>query len=75
MVYEVGSLDLNPTTNLRDLVKRCIEELGPETKEELIDVIITAWESIEMSLVNKLVDLIPKRFEQAMKNERGHISC
>jgi hypothetical protein len=33
--------------------------LGPETKEELMDVIITVWEGIEMSLVNKLVASIP----------------
>jgi hypothetical protein len=30
--------------------------VGSETKEELIDVITTAWEGIEMSPVNKLID-------------------
>jgi hypothetical protein len=34
--------------------------IGPETKEELIGIIITAWEGIEISLANKLVDSMPK---------------
>jgi hypothetical protein len=41
------------------LLKSCIKELGPETKEELIDVIVTACEGIKMSLMKKRVDSMP----------------
>jgi hypothetical protein len=51
-----------------------VNELGPDTKEELIDVIITAWEGIKMSLMNKLVDSTPERLEEVMKNEGDQIS-
>jgi hypothetical protein len=39
-------LDLNLSEDLCARLKRHVEQLGPETKEELIDMIITAWEGI-----------------------------
>jgi DNA-directed RNA polymerase subunit F len=39
-----------------------------EIKEDLIDVIIMTWEGIQVSLVNKFVDLMPERLED-MRNE------
>jgi transposase len=47
--WPTGSPDLNPTENIWAILKRPVKELGPETKEELIDVIITAWQGIEKS--------------------------
>jgi hypothetical protein len=44
-----------------------------DTKKQLIDVVITAGKGAETSLVNKLVDLMPERLEERMKNEGGHI--
>jgi hypothetical protein len=70
-----GSPDLSPIEDLWAIPKRQVEELGPETKEGLIDVIITAWENIEMSLVNNLVDSMLERLEEVMRNEVGCISC
>jgi hypothetical protein len=67
-------LDLNGIENSLAILRKHIEELGPEAKEELIDTIITAWEGIKMFLVNKLVDPMPERFEGLMGNEGGHIS-
>jgi hypothetical protein len=55
----VGSPDLKLTEDRCAILKRRVEGLGPEAKEKLIDVIIViivAWEGIEMSVVNKLVD-------------------
>jgi hypothetical protein len=42
------------------ILKRGVEELGPESKEELINLIIAEWEGIEISLVNKLIDSMPE---------------
>jgi hypothetical protein len=61
-------LDLNLLENLWGILKRCVEELEPETKEKLIDVIITAREGITMSLANKLVSSMPERLEEVMRN-------
>jgi transposase len=43
-----GSPDLNPIESLWAILKRRVEELGPRTKDELIEVIVTAWESIDV---------------------------
>jgi hypothetical protein len=59
-VWRAGSPDFNPSENIWAIRKRHVEELSPETKEELIDVIITVWTGIEMFLVNKLIDSIPE---------------
>jgi hypothetical protein len=59
---------LNLTENLWAILKRCAEELGRQTKEELIEVIIAVWESVEMSLVNKHVDSIASRLNEVVLN-------
>jgi hypothetical protein len=77
MVYRdgrPGSLDLNPTEDIWAILKRRVEELGSDTKEQCIDVIITARKGAKMSLVNKLVDSMPERLEEIMRNEGSHIS-
>jgi hypothetical protein len=37
-------------------VNRRVGELGRQQKEELIEVVIMAWKSIELSLVSRLMD-------------------
>jgi hypothetical protein len=69
-----GSPDLNPIENLWAIMKRRVEELRSDTKEELINVIITAWEGIEMSSVNTFVDSMPEQLEEVITNEGSHIS-
>jgi hypothetical protein len=45
-----------------------------ETKKELINGTITAWESSEICLVNRLVDQMPEQFGEVITNEEDHIS-
>jgi hypothetical protein len=40
--WPAGSLDLSPIENLWAIGKRRVGELGPQQKEELIEVVITA---------------------------------
>jgi hypothetical protein len=69
-----GWWDLNPTENLPAMLKTRAEEFGPETNEELIDMMTTTWECVKMSLVSKFVDSMPKRLEGVMRNEGSLIS-
>jgi uncharacterized protein (DUF39 family) len=55
-------------------VKQRVEELGPQTKDELIDVVTTAWESIELSLVNHLMESMPTRLNEVVLNQGAHRS-
>jgi hypothetical protein len=56
-----GSPEVNPIENLWAIPKRRVKELGPENQEELINMITTASEGLEISLANKLVDSMPER--------------
>jgi hypothetical protein len=64
----------NSIENIWVILKRRVKQLGPETNEELVTVIVTAREGIEVPLANKLTDLMPERHEEVMRNEGGHIS-
>jgi hypothetical protein len=70
---QVQELVLTPHVSLAILKSR-VEELGSETKKKMIDMIITAWESIQMSLMNKPADSMPERLGKVMRNEGGHDS-
>jgi hypothetical protein len=61
--WRAGSPNTNPVENLWTIPKRGVKELGSEIEEELIDMIIAAWEGIKISLANRLVDSIPERLK------------
>jgi hypothetical protein len=52
-----------------------VEELGPEAKKKLIDVMIVTWEGIKMSLANMFIDSMPEQLGEVMRNKGSHISC
>jgi hypothetical protein len=52
-------------------------ELGPQTKDELIDIIMTARELIEVSLVNKFMGSMSRRYCTALAEvigRSGHVN-
>jgi hypothetical protein len=72
--WPAGSPDLNPIENLWVIVKRRVGELEPQTKNELINVVMTAWELIELSLVNHLMEPMPTRLDEVVMNQGAHTS-
>jgi hypothetical protein len=46
-----------------------VEQLMPQTKKDLIAVINTASESVEMLLMNKLIDSIPNQLHEMIANQ------
>jgi hypothetical protein len=38
------------------IIKRDIEELQPGSKEELLDGLVNVWDSLEMNIINALID-------------------
>jgi hypothetical protein len=42
-------------------MKRLVEGLQPQTKEELINVLIDVWNTLDMELINALVDSMTRR--------------
>jgi hypothetical protein len=57
------SPDLNFIEALTTIMKRRVEELQPKTKEELINVLIDVWETLDMSLSNALADSMTQRLD------------
>jgi hypothetical protein len=51
-----------------------MEELGPQTKDEFIDVVMTACESLEFSLVNHLMESMPTRLNEVVMNQEARTS-
>jgi hypothetical protein len=68
------SPNLNPIENLWVILKRRVEKLQPMTKDHLIDILIDAWEHLEMGIVNALVDLMPRRMILVIQKGGDRIS-
>ena len=68
--------DLNPVENLCAIIKRRLLEHDCSTMSKLIEVIISKWcrddEIVKTYL--KLIESMPKRISQSIKNKEGHIS-
>lgn len=56
-----NSPDLNPIENFWLLLKRSVEELEPQTIEELINVSFDTWENYEVDDIHNLIDSVPNR--------------
>ena len=61
--WPANSPDLNPIEHLWAILKYRMRERKPKTIQELIDVIMEEWESIDMSLINSLVESFEKRLK------------
>jgi hypothetical protein len=55
------SPDLNRIENLWAIMKRRAEGLHPKTKEELINVLMDVWNTLDMVLINALIDSMTRR--------------
>jgi hypothetical protein len=64
-----GSPDLNPIENMWAVLKHRVEELRPGTKEELITLVIATWDAADISLVNNLVDSVPRRLQEVVQRQ------
>jgi hypothetical protein len=58
-----NSPDLNPMENGWNLLKHKLIGKEYDTKEEFTKDIIDKWEEIDLSIVNKLIDSMPKRLQ------------
>jgi transposase len=63
------SPDLNPIENLWAIIKRKRQKLFgvPRSKRELIEQILTIWDSLDVKLLESLVDSFERRLEAVIK--------
>lgn len=69
MVWPSQSPDLNPIENLWADVKKAVSLKRPSNKEELWRVVEIAWKSIDIDTCKKLVNSMPRRCEQVIRNK------
>ena len=67
-----NSPDLNPIENLWHILRSNIRKrkVQPRTKEALIEALQEEWSKLDIEMVNKLCESMPRRL-QAVINARG----
>jgi hypothetical protein len=71
-----NSPDLSPIENLWAILKLRLQEKAFATLDELKILMIQEWDSLEISLINSLIDKIPERMELCLKQsgkQIGHL--
>lgn len=67
--WPAQSADLSPIENLWQEVKRQLKGQNPRNKTELWAAVKNAWYSIPPQRCMKLVDSMPRRLQQVLKNK------
>jgi len=68
-----NSPDLNPIENLWHILKANIRKRKHQarTREELIQVVMEEWEKLDMTMVNNLIDSMPRRMQAVIDAKGG----
>lgn len=69
-----NSPDLNIIENIWAILKKAVEEVNPPTSELLIDTIKSAWDSIPITMINKIVSTFEKRCALVLKMKGNSIN-
>ena len=62
-----NSPDLNVIENLWSIVKRRVEEIQPQSIQELIQTVFEIWEAIPDDLIRKLIDSMDDRMQKVVR--------
>lgn len=65
------SPDINPIEHLWDELEHRMKPYSPKNKEELWRILKHEWDGIGRDVTSKLVDSMPKRLEEVLKNKGG----
>ena len=67
-----NSPDLNPIENLWSILKRRVEKQNPTYSDKLQALIMQEWAAISQDVAQKLIDSMPERIEEILKNRGQH---
>jgi hypothetical protein len=62
-----------PIENLWVILKARVEEERPSNREEVINVIVDVWDKFPMTIVNAVLDSMPRRIQKLRDKEGERI--
>jgi transposase len=74
MDFPPCSLDLNPIEHLWSIVKKNLQGTTSRSRQELVDKVKRIWTEISIDQCRRLVESMPKRCMEVIKNKGGHTS-
>lgn len=72
MEWPSQSPDLNPIENLWEYLERQIREKNYKNNDELFTALENAWKNIPMTTIHKLMESMPRRCAEVIKNGGYH---
>ena len=67
--WPAQSPDLNPIENLWSILDERCKNRQPNSKQELFNILKSEWNKLDISLLTSLVDSMPNRIQQVIKNK------
>ena len=61
------SEDLNPVEHLWDELEKRLKKHQPKNRQELGSLLMEEWKETEISVLEKLVDLVPSRLDEYIR--------
>ena len=67
--WPASSPDLNPIENIWAILKQNVERRVVRNKEELVKIVEEEWSKIDLDLIRKTIDSMPKRIAQVLERD------
>ena len=66
--WPAPSPDTNPIEHIWDELERRMRPYSPKNKDEFWSIIQKEWQGIDQEVISKLINLMPKRLQESLKN-------
>jgi hypothetical protein len=63
-----------PTESLWRILKPKVEDIRPQTKEQLTEVIPATWNQLDMGVISDLIEYVPERVVAVVEKQGGRIA-